>query len=275
MSYSPTGGPKPEEEMNPDPDWTPDPGWTYPWTSVYDSEDDAAGYVMTEIVDSAGEVIGIETKETIKLPYGDDCACSDCQKDKLALESLKAEVKEKLEKKQSLDDKKKIASQYLEEQEKKQSIPKKGGNPLLIVKPTIMKLPKSVPGSSHDKSGQYGGQSSYTDDDVAQARAYMQTVLGVDGMLVNGRALEHILAEIYGFSRRDSAKTIAELSSQLGKGASLEVKIAQYRKTIDGQEKRISELQAKIEENSKYVEVAKNIDKGTVAETNTGRRIKE
>ena len=164
----------------------------------------------------------------------------------IKLDALKAEV---LNKQQTLADKKKIAEEYLAAEAAKKK--KAGGNPLLIVKAPegsgLLQKATSVKGSSHDKTGPYGGSSSYTDADVVQARAYMQSVLGIDSMSVNGCALEHILAEVYGFAKRDSETLHDELVI----------------------------ANKKLQENSKLIEAASKIDKETVAKTSTGRRIKE
>lgn len=134
---------------------------------------------------------------------------------------------------------------------------------------------KSVPESSHDKKGKYGGVSSYTDSDVAEAKTYMQEVLDVQEMTINGCALEHILAEVYGFAHQHANKTISELNSKVVYVGVLESTVQQYGQTIDAQSKEIVRLQEELSHSAKYVEAAKKIDKEQVAETSTGRRIKE
>jgi hypothetical protein len=52
--------------------------------------------------------------------------------------------------------------------------------------------------------GKWGGVSPYDDDDVIAAVEYMQEVLGVQSMEINGRALEHILAEVRGFAGKEN-----------------------------------------------------------------------
>ena len=207
-------------------------------------------------------------------PYGEEL------EEKIKLEKLKAEVAEK---QKILAEKKKIAEDYLA-QEAAKNANKKPLNSLLTVKTydseqyyggSILKKATSVKGSSHDKTGAYGGLSSYTDADVVQAREYMQKVLGITDMSVNGRALEHILAEVYGFSKNDSTKEILQLKSKLHSQYNLELNLKASTETITGLEKRIKELQKKLDEAAKHVEVAKKIDKEKVAATNTGRRIKE
>lgn len=230
-------------------------------------------------------------------PKPGGCVCDDCQKtfadqlqadddylddvkafeevlEKIKLEKLKEDLADK---KQTLAEKKKIAEAYLQK-EAMQKGTKKTGNPILAVDSWLEKqktIIKSIPGSSHDKSGKYGGVSSYTDDDVSQAYVYMQTVLGITEMSINGRALSHILAEVYGFASRDAAKEMREIKAQLGKQKEMEAKLDKYRNAIKGQEAVIEQLTATLNENEKYVEVAKKLDKEKVTATSTGRRIKE
>jgi hypothetical protein len=154
------------------------------------------------------------------------------------------------------------------------------GNPLLIVKTSeFMQKAASVTGSYHDKSGKYGGTSSYTDKDVAEAYQYMQEVLGVNELSVNGRALEHILAEVYGFALRESANKIKELLAKQGKDTGLEIKVDQYKKANQDLKEIISKLENRLkdaeEAAEKYAQVAKKIEQEPVTEINTGRRIKE
>ena len=150
------------------------------------------------------------------------------------------------------------------------------GNPILIVKPSeFMQKATSITGSSHDKSGKYGGTSSYTDKDVAEAYQYMQEVLGINELSVNGRALEHILAEVYGFALRESANKIKELLAKQGKDTGLEIKIDQYKKANQDLKESISRLENRLKAAEKYAQVAKKIEQEPVTEINTGRRIKE
>lgn len=242
----------------------------------------------------AHDSMTISKPALMEKPKPGGCVCDDCQKtfaDQLqayddylddvkdfeeVLETIKLE-KDVAEKKQTLAEKQKIAEAYLQK-EAMQKGTKKTGNPILAVDPWLEKqktIIKSIPGSSHDKTGKYGGVSSYTDDDVSQAYVYMQTVLGITEMSINGRALSHILAEVYGFSSRDAAKEMREIKAQLGKQKELEAKIEKYQKAIKGQEAVIEQLTATLNENEKYVEVAKKLDKEKVAATSTGRRIKE
>lgn len=232
-------------------------------------------------------------------PVPEKCACQDCQNQyaeqlqaysdylddvqyyKQSVENAKVqELKDEVQ--QKLAEKKKIALQYLEEQENKKPKVGSGGNPLLIVKATDPWLEaqktiyqKSTPGSSHDKGGEYGGTSSYTDSDVAQARYYMQTVLGVDKMSVNGRSLDHILAEVYGFSSRNAEATIRTLKSKMKNQDNQDSVIEQLKKTVRDLTVELEEATIALKTAEKAVGVQKKMDKETVAATSTGRRIKE
>jgi chromosome segregation ATPase len=183
---------------------------------------------------------------------------------------------EVLSKQQTLAEKKKIAEEYLAKEAEKKA--KSGGNPLLIVNPaessfnSLLQKAASIKGSSHDNSGPYGGSSSYTDEDVVQSRLYMQSVLGVESVSVNGRALEHILAEVYGFAKRDS---IMALKAKQKNQDQLEMQIKQLKTTLGKMTEDLEQLQAEAKENEKFLAVSKKLDKETVAKTSTGRRIKE
>jgi len=245
-----------------------------------------------------------------KLPFMEkpkpgDCVCDDCQHTfidqlqayddylddvkhfeevtaQIKLDSLKAEV---LNKQQTLAEKKKIAEAYLA-QEAAKNATKKPGNPLLVVKPYesyesgqqfgggIQKA-TSTPGTSHHKGGKFGGVSLYNDADVVQAKSYMQSVLGIESMSVNGRALEHILAEVYGFAKSDAETEIRTLKSKQKLQDGLESQIIQLKTTLGKVTEKLEEAEKNLQEQAKFVEVAKKMDKETVAKTSTGRRIKE
>jgi hypothetical protein len=235
-------------------------------------------------------------------PVPGDCVCDDCQHAfidqieayedylddlkhfeevtaQIKLDALKAEV---LDKQQTLAEKKKIAEEYLK-QEAAKNATKKPGNPLLVVKPYesgqqfgggIQKA-TSTPGTSHHKGGKFGGVSLYNDADVYQARAYMNSVLGIESMSVNGRALEHILAEVYGFAKSDSETEISTLKSKQKLQDGLESQIIQLKTTLGKVTEKLEEAEKNLQEHAKFVEVAKKMDKEAVAKTSTGRRIKE
>lgn len=137
-------------------------------------------------------------------------------------------------------------------------------NPILLIKPSAWQQ-KSVPGSSHDKLGKYGGVSSYTDADVAEARSYMQQVLNIESMEINGRDLAHVLAEVAGYAGKDSQdkkRRIAILEAEV-KGLNQERTNLEYELEIAMEELRNSE------------QLIKKVSKEKIGALDTGRRIKD
>lgn len=140
----------------------------------------------------------------------------------------------------------------------------------------------SVAGSSHDKNGPYGGVSNYNDKDVDYARGYMQNVLGVQEMEVNGRALEHILAEVFSYgggSKDNKDNTIQQLRMQ-NDGLKSDIIYAKKeliarQETITKYSKLIEDLREQLQNQEKYVQAAKKIENQEMAVVSTGRRIKE
>ena len=227
---------------------------TTDWTSKYDFSEWADNDYFSEWADNAYTLPIAKAK--------DDLEQISAQ---IKLDALKAEV---LNKQQTLEEKKKIAEEYLK-QEAAKIATKKPGNPLLLVKTT------SAPGTSHHKDGPFGGVSLYDDADVTQARLYMNYVLGIDALSINGRALEHVLAEVYGFSRQVSEMEIRNLKSKMKLQDSLELQIIKLETALAKLKDKLTKAEEKLTDYALQGEVIKKMDKEAVAKTSTVRRIKE
>lgn len=205
-------------------------------------------------------------------PKKPTCSCGDCVQD--YSDELKRYFKY-LEEKQNyeinvkeglLDDLKKAAEEDSVKQKKKAEV---------LAINHLIQVQKSTPFSSHDKGGKFGGASPYTDKDVAEAREYMQEVLGVEALSVNGRDLAHILAEVRAFAIKELLQENAQLKAKTDS-------ILWYRKTADEQaniihdfKSKMSELTLEMNNLREFQVAAQKVHKGEVAEVSTGRRIKE
>jgi hypothetical protein len=140
--------------------------------------------------------------------------------------------------------------------------------PILISSGALQKVQPTA-GKSHSKGGKFGGVSKYTDADVAEARIYMNEVLELQELSINGRDLAHILAEVHAVGATGGSVMLKmqneELLSRIGVQAN----------TITKLTKDLEKTSEQLEEAKKSGATIIKLDKEKVAELKTGRRIKE
>jgi hypothetical protein len=166
------------------------------------------------------------------------------------------------------------AQAWWAEKENKKSTGNAGNAPAVTVKKPILMasgaLQKVQPtaGKSHSKGGKFGGVSKYTDADVAEARIYMNEVLELQELSINGRDLAHILAEVYAVGSIDTNKVKTQNAEFLQRIGVLEGTVKKLTKGLE-------QTSAQLEEAKKSGATIIKLDKEKVAELKTGRRIKE
>jgi hypothetical protein len=226
-------------------------------------------------------------------PPKPDCKCGDCVKEYAlflqAYDDWQEEVyrydeaeklhavtlmKKKQEQKKLQNSAVEDAQAWWAEKENKKSTGNAGNAPAVTVKKPILMasgaLQKVQPtaGKSHSKGGKFGGVSKYTDADVAEARIYMNEVLELQELSINGRDLAHILAEVYAVGSIDTNKVKTQNAEFLQRIGVLEGTVKKLTKGLE-------QTSAQLEEAKKSGATIIKLDKEKVAELKTGRRIKE